>query len=95
MTTRCRAACVKPIGMEHSIAQGGVRYAVQRHAGDWKFRWPRSAHRVELRDHSECWTLFITGPVVRNWGFHCTAGWRPWQVFVDKRDRGSVGRGCD
>ena len=79
--------------IEHSIQQGGVQHAVHRHAGQFKFRGPRSAHRIEI--DKPCWTLFITGPVVRNWGFHCPKGWRPWQQFVDKRDAGSIGRGCD
>ena len=78
---------------EHSIAAGGVEHAVTRRAGDMKFRLPGTAHRIEIG--SPCWTLFITGPVIRNWGFHCPKGWRPWQEFVDKRDSGSIGRGCE
>lgn len=78
---------------EHTIAAGGVEHIAHRVAGDFKFRTPSSAHRIEVRD--PCWTLFITGPVVRTWGFHCPRGWRPWQQFVDKRDTGSIGRGCD
>lgn len=32
------------------------------------------------------WTLFITGPKVREWGFHCPKGWRHWREFVGVRD---------
>jgi hypothetical protein len=78
---------------EHSIAAGGVERIVHRQAGQFKLRRPTSAHRIVI--DKPCWTLFITGPVVRNWGFHCVKGWRPWQQFVDKRDAGSIGRGCD
>lgn len=78
---------------EHTIAAGGVGHVVTRRAGDMKARLPGTAHRIEI--DAPCWTLFITGPVVRNWGFHCPKGWRPWQQFVDKKDAGSVGRGCD
>ena len=81
--------------LEHSIAQGGIHRAVQRHAGDWKFRGPRSAHRIELRDHCECWTLFITGPRIREWGFHCVAGWRHWREFTSGERGQHIGRGCD
>lgn len=43
-----------------------------------------------------CWTIFITGPRYREWGFHCPEqGWIPWQRFVDERDIGSTGKGCD
>lgn len=45
------------------------------------------------------WTLFITGPKVREWGFHCPSGWRHWRVFYDLPEgepKGNeVGRGCE
>lgn len=79
--------------VEHSILAGGVCTAIKYRAGDLKFRRAKTAHWIEI--DKPCWSLFITGPVIRNWGFHCPKGWRPWQVFVDQRDSGSVGRGCD
>ncbi len=79
---------------EHSIAAGGVEHAVVRKAGAFKFRGARSAHRIELHN-GFCWTLFITGPKLRKWGFHCPKGWRPWEEFTDARDKGQIGRGCD
>jgi hypothetical protein len=43
-----------------------------------------------------CWTVFITGPVVRQWGFHCPdQGWIHWKRFTDTNDKGSIGKGCD
>lgn len=81
--------------IEHQILQGGVQRATRYHAGDWKFRWPTQAHRIEIDPNGECWTLFLTGPRVREWGFHCPKGWRHWKDFVDQRDHGQVGRGCD
>lgn len=46
-----------------------------------------------------CWTLFITGPRVREWGFHCPEqGFIPWPRFtragMDGRP-GEIGPGCD
>lgn len=79
---------------EWSIAAGGVHHAVVYKAGQFKFRLAKTAHRIELHN-GECWSLFINGPKLRNWGFHCPRGWRPWQQFVDERDHGAVGRGCD
>lgn len=32
------------------------------------------------------WTLFITGPKVREWGFHCPKGWKHWRDFVGVRE---------
>lgn len=58
-------------------------------------RRPRAAHRIEILPRGQAWTLFITGPRVRLWGFHCPGGWRPWHEFVDARDAGAIGRGCD
>jgi hypothetical protein len=43
-----------------------------------------------------CWTLFITGPIVREWGFYCMErGWIHWKRFTAADDPGAVGRGCD
>lgn len=63
-------------------------------AQDVIFRRAKHAHRIELVS-PVVWTLFITGPRVRDWGFHCPKGWVPWQVFCDSRDKGKVGKGCD
>jgi len=40
------------------------------------------AHRLEVVD-GPVWTLFITGPKVRDWGFYTPSGWRVW---VDNED---------
>jgi hypothetical protein len=52
------------------------------------FRPAALAHRIELIDGKPCWSLFITGPKVREWGFHCKPRWIPHYEFAD-RD------GCD
>ena len=72
--------------------------------GNVIFRGPRYAHRVELgrryvggftlEDVVPCWTLFVTGPRVREWGFHCPKRWVPWTEFVDQKDHGNIGKGC-
>lgn len=57
-----------------------------------------TAHRIELIGSSPVWTLFITGPVVREWGFHCPKGWRHWKDFTsfyETGDSSEVGPGCD
>lgn len=61
--------------------------------GDTFFREAEHAHRIEITK-GPVWTLFITGPSVREWGFHCPNGWRHWKEFCDERDSGSVGKGC-
>lgn len=59
------------------------------------------AHRIELfRDPTTgqeipVWTLFITGPVRRMWGFHCPNGWRHWREYVQQVPGGNkTGKGC-
>lgn len=91
--------------LEHTKAAFGYT-VTHRRAGQFKFRWGPAPHRVELVGNEgdppdvpfveamPCWTVFITGPVVRAWGFHCERGWVPWQEFTDARDKGSIGKGC-
>lgn len=94
---------------EHTIKAGGIGVRQLREAGQFKFRWGPSPHRVELLSLADylssqpsstdipmtCWTLFITGPRVRQWGFHCERGWVHWKLFTAPTDTGAVGKGCD
>lgn len=41
------------------------------------FRKPTTAHRIVHVSRDGAWTLFITGPRVRRWGFHTEGGWTP------------------
>lgn len=90
--------------LEHTIRAGGIAVQTLRQAGSWALRWGPAPHRIELITESHgytstvapCWTLFITGPRVRAWGFHCPdRGWVHWRDFTAADDPGSVGRGCD
>lgn len=60
-----------------------------------------SAHRVELlrlrpgAPELPVWTLFLVGPRVREWGFHCPQGWVRWQDFTAGPGGELVGKGCD
>jgi hypothetical protein len=82
----------------------------QRREVDYRFRsaWRirrRAAddvHRIELwKDGATgkpipCWSLFLTGPVVRDWGFWCPQGWRSSRDYLAMRAGGNErGRGCD
>lgn len=91
--------------IEHTIAAGGVHRRQTRTQGSLKLAGPGRAHRIELPKVATfagearpvwCWTLFITGPRMRNWGFHCPErGWVPWQRFTAAGKPGEVGPGCD
>lgn len=63
------------------------------------FRKATARHRIELPKSVDgkpipCWTLVITGPKKRVWGFWCPKGFVPWTDFVDHTDEGNVGKGC-
>lgn len=93
--------------IEHTITAGGALVRTHRKAGDWKFRWGRAPHRVELIgqegdppdvpfiEAAPCWTVFIISLVVRQWGFYCMErGWIHWKRFTAADDPGAVGKGC-
>lgn len=52
----------------------------------------------EEYDILPCWSLFITGSKIREWGFHCKTGWRHWREFTGVKEgeaRGDeAGPGC-
>ena len=79
---------------EHCIRAGGVEVRTRRRAGNVKLRGPRAAHRIELLGGAPVKTLFITGPKLREWGFHCPQGWRHWRDFTADDTGNTVGRGC-
>jgi hypothetical protein len=58
-------------------------------------RGPNLAHRIELVEGRPAWTLLITGPAVRSWGFWCDRGARfvHWKKFTDPTGN-AVGPGC-
>jgi len=80
-----------------------------RKAGNIVIRDAKTAHRIELFNPESwplvsvfcpylldpCWTLFITGPRLRAWGFHCPKGWVPWQDFTAPGAEGEIGKGCE
>lgn len=63
-------------------------------AGEWRLRSANFAHRLIVDESADCWTLFITGPRIRSWGFHCPNGWVHWQDFTAGTHGETVGRGC-
>lgn len=85
--------------LEHTIERGGVHKRTKRLPGAIKIRLPSAAHRLELIGDKAV-SIFITGPNVRQWGFHCPNGWRFWKDFVDDKvlPDGTIvsnqGKGC-
>lgn len=81
--------------LEHTIAAGGIHRVRRYGPGTVRAHGPGYAHRLALPPgQSEVWTLFLTGPRVRHWGFHCPhAGWVHWRDFTDASGL-RAGRGC-
>lgn len=77
----------------------GQDWLRQMRPGAVVWRGSRFAHRLFLPPSGAgyAWTLFLTGPVVREWGFYCPAGWRHWRDFTAARDGGpgQIGKGCE
>jgi hypothetical protein len=61
---------------------------------DWTYRSSKFAHRLIKMSVNPPITIFMTGPRLREWGFHCPNGWVNWRDFVKKDNHSSVGRGC-
>lgn len=88
--------------IEHTIDAGGIHRRRLLRAGDVRVRLSgRFAHRVEMVPRDDgiqpyAWSLFITGPRYRQWGFHCPMqGWVHWKQFTVPGKPGEIGRGCE
>lgn len=97
--------------VEHTISEGGIHRRRQHTEGSLRFLPTTHAHRIELLRHvvdngdpivratdppAACWSLFLFGPAVREWGFHCPEkGWVHWREFTAAGNSGEIGRGCD
>lgn len=83
--------------VEHLFWRHYERVQKWRGAGDIVFRSPWTAHRLDLPNHpvEETWTVFITLPRLRTWGFWCRKGWVPHEYFTAGPNGELVGRGCE
>lgn len=76
-----------------------------RNPGHIIFRRATDSHTLQLHNDGHTgkptpsWSIFITGPKKRDWGFWCKKNernrWVHWQKFVDPHDTGRTGKGCD
>lgn len=70
-----------------------------RRPGSIIFRDATTPHRLTVGPRGPSWSLWLRGPPLREWGFHCPKDWRHWREFCgeDYTDGGvsTVGKGCD
>lgn len=52
--------------------------------GNVRVRSARELHRLSVVQPA--WTLFITGPTQREWGYDTRHGWMPWQRYRVKHN---------
>lgn len=91
------------------LSAGSLRFLPTRHTHrieliPWADRDPApceecgdgsSAASFERHPSAPCWTLFLFGPTVREWGFHCPErGWVHWREFTAAGKPGEIGPGC-
>lgn len=67
----------------------------QHFVGRVRLRSATYAHRLCIPKFQKgaSWTLFFTGPRLREWGFHCPSGWQHWSEFTDVTGA-KIGKGC-
>lgn len=86
---------IQGVYVEHIRQQDGTSIKSLRYSGDLLIRPSgKIAHRIELIG-KETWTLFITGPRYREWGFWCKDGWVHWKTFLEPTDDKPLGKGCE
>lgn len=56
-----------------------------RAPGTIRFAGSRSLHRVELEPGTDVFTLFIPGPVIREWGFMKQGQWVQHEKYLAER----------
>lgn len=87
---------------DHPFASFSIKLkgCMLEHYGDNRVRFARTltyrkakfAHRLEIVK-GPAWTIFITGPRFREWGFHCPKGWVHWSKMTTP-DGKQIG-GCE
>ena len=80
------------LGEWFAVPNGQCHREIRRWRPVW--RGSRFAHRLVLPGRESAWTIFITGPRLREWGFLCPRGWVHWKEFTAPGAPGQIGRGC-
>lgn len=74
---------------------GGPVLTRRVNRGDIVARSERLAHQLLVDEDARgrVWTIFVTGPRLREWGFWCPHGWRKWSDYVAVNQDPSVRHG--
>ena len=69
---------------------GAEKQLVARRPGELDFCPPHFRHRILYLPRGGSWSLVITGPHVRPWGFYTAQGWMSCGDFVAAASKGAV-----
>ena len=58
---------------------------IWRGPGHFRISGATSYHRIELDPGVDCWTLFMPGAKVRDWGFLVKNKWVQWEEYLKQR----------
>jgi hypothetical protein len=70
-------------------------HRIELHRGYWCSWCANVWHPDSSEPGRPAWTLFITGPKIREWGFHCPEKWVHWRDFTTGQNGELVGKGCE
>lgn len=60
--------------------------------GSITLRNAKQLHYIEINEPA--YTLFITGPRIRDWGFQCESGWVHFREYIKRRGSSRLANGC-
>ena len=65
----------------------GTNCEIRKWRGPGPFRICRakSLHRIELKEGTTCWTVFMPFQKVREWGFISKGVWVQWEEYLTRR----------
>lgn len=72
----------------HPVFENGVKVTevcAWRGPGHFRKCSADSFHRIELEPGVTCWTLFMPGRKVRDWGFLKNNKWIQWEEYMKQR----------
>ena len=71
----------------HVFEDGTFNCTVRKWRGPGHFRMCRakSLHRIELKEGTTCWTVFMPFAKVREWGFISKGVWVQWEEYLARR----------
>ena len=78
--------------LSNSYTEHTPEGSFKRKAGDIIYRSAHSLHWIEIED--PVYTLFITGPKIKEWGFMCSKVWFHWKDYMQMRGPNRQANGC-